>query len=86
MNKTLLKSVREYKKQSVLAPFFVILEVLMEVLIPMEMAKIIDVGIMQGNLSYIVRRGLILVIMAIDRKSTRLNSSHEIPSRMPSSA
>ncbi len=65
MNKTLLKSVREYKKQSVLAPFFVILEVLMEVLIPMEMAKIIDVGIMQGNLSYIVRRGLILVIMAM---------------------
>ena len=60
-----LKSVREYKKQSVLAPFFVILEVLMEVLIPMEMAKIIDVGIMQGNLSYIVRRGLILVIMAM---------------------
>ena len=65
MNKTLLKSVREYKKQSVLAPFFVILEVLMEVLIPMEMAKIIDVGIMQGNLSYIIRRGLILVIMAM---------------------
>ena len=32
MNKTLLKSVREYKKQSILAPFFVILEVLMEVL------------------------------------------------------
>jgi len=31
----------------------------------MEMAKIIDVGIMQGNLSYIVRRGLILVIMAM---------------------
>ena len=61
MNKTLLKSVREYKKQAVLAPFFVILEVLMEVLIPMEMAKIIDVGIMQGNLSYIVRRGLIPV-------------------------
>ena len=65
MNKTLLKSVREYKKQSVLAPFFVILEVLMEVLIPMEMAKIIDVGIMQGNLSYIIRRGLILVFMAM---------------------
>ena len=42
MNKTLLKSVREYKKQSFLAPFFVILEVFMEVLIPLEMAKIID--------------------------------------------
>ena len=42
MNKTLLKSVREYKKQSFLTPFFVILEVFMEVLIPLEMAKIID--------------------------------------------
>ena len=34
MNKTLFKSIREYKKQSLLAPFLVILEVLMEVLIP----------------------------------------------------
>ena len=42
MNKKLLRSVREYKKQSVLAPILVILEVLMEVLIPLEMAKIID--------------------------------------------
>ena len=50
MNKTLLKSVREYKKQSFLTPFFVILEVFMEVLIPLEMAKIIDVGIADGNL------------------------------------
>lgn len=65
MNKKLLRSVREYKKQSVLAPFFVILEVLMEVLIPMEMAKIIDIGIAQGNLGYIVQRGIILVIMAM---------------------
>ena len=54
MNKTLLRSVREYRKQSVLAPFFVILEVFMEVLIPMEMAKIIDIGIAQGNLGYII--------------------------------
>ena len=65
MNKTLLRSVREYKKQSVLAPLFVILEVLMEVLIPMEMAKIIDVGIAKGNINYIVQRGLILVVRAM---------------------
>ena len=38
MNKTLLRSVREYKKQSILAPLLVILEVLMEVLIPLQMA------------------------------------------------
>lgn len=65
MNKTLLRSVREYKKQSVLAPVLVILEVLMEVLIPMEMAKIIDVGIAHGNLTYIIQRGIILVLMAM---------------------
>lgn len=39
MNKKLLRSVREYKKQSILAPLLVILEVLMEVLIPLEMAR-----------------------------------------------
>ncbi len=65
MNKTLLKSVREYKKQSVMAPLLVVLEVLMEVLIPLEMAKIIDVGIAQGDMNYIIQRGVILVVMAM---------------------
>lgn len=65
MNKTLFKSIREYKKQSLLAPLLVILEVLMEVLIPLEMAKIIDVGIANGDLTYIVQRGVILVVMAM---------------------
>ena len=65
MNKTLLRSVREYKKQSILAPLLVILEVLMEVLIPLEMAKIIDVGIANGDMSYILQRGLLLVVMAM---------------------
>ena len=65
MNKTLFKSIREYKKQSILTPVLVILEVLMEVLIPLEMAKIIDVGIANGDLGYIVQRGVILVIMAM---------------------
>ena len=37
----------------------------MEVLIPLEMAKIIDIGIAQGNLSYIIQRGIILVVMAM---------------------
>lgn len=65
MNKKLLQSVREYKKQSIIAPLLVTLEVLMEVLIPLEMAKIIDIGIAEGNLEYIIQRGLILVIMAM---------------------
>ena len=65
MNKTLLRSVREYKKQSILAPLLVVLEVLMEVLIPMEMANIIDTGIANGDLTYIIQRGVILVVMAM---------------------
>ena len=65
MNKKLFKSIREYKKESILAPILVILEILMEVLIPLEMAKIIDVGIANGDLGYIVQRGVILVIMAM---------------------
>lgn len=65
MNNTLLKSVREYKKQSVMAPLLVVLEVFMEVLIPLEMAKIIDVGIAQGDMNYIIQRGVILVVMAM---------------------
>lgn len=65
MNRKLFKSIREYRRESILAPVFVVLEVLMEVLIPLQMAKIIDVGIAQGNLPYIVRMGVILVAMAM---------------------
>ena len=65
MNKTLLKSVREYKKQSILTPVFVVLEVLMEVLIPFEMANIIDTGIAGQDMPYILQRGAILVVLAI---------------------
>lgn len=65
MNRKLFKSIREYRRESILAPVFVILEVLMEVLIPLQMAKIIDVGIAQGDLPYIVRVGVILVAMAM---------------------
>ena len=72
MNKTLLKSVREYKKQSILAPILVILEVLMEVLIPMEMANIIDIGMTSGDLHYIIQRGVILVVMAMSVSYTHL--------------
>lgn len=65
MNRKLLKSVREYKKESILTPVLVALEVFLEVLIPLLMAKIIDVGITEGDLAYIIKMGVILVIMAI---------------------
>lgn len=65
MNKKLFESIREYKKESILAPVFVVLEVLMEVLIPLLMANIIDVGIAGGDMGYIVKVGLLLVVMAM---------------------
>ena len=65
MNRKLLQSVREYKKQAFIAPVLVALEVLMEVLIPLLMANIIDVGIMNGDMGYIVKMGVLLVIMAM---------------------
>ena len=65
MVKKLSKYVKEYKSAAVLTPIFVVLEVVMEVLIPFLMAKIIDVGIYGGNVSYIVQMGTILIICAI---------------------
>ena len=65
MNRKLLRSVREYKRESFLTPVLVCLEVLMEVLIPLLMANIIDIGIANGDMGYIVRTGLLLVVMAM---------------------
>lgn len=65
MIKKLSKSIREYKRDSLLAPFFVILEVVMEVIIPLLMANIIDIGISDGNIQYIIRIGIILIIAAL---------------------
>lgn len=65
MNRKLLKSVREYKKQAFLAPVLVALEVLIEVLIPLLMANIIDIGIMEGDMKYIIKMGVLLVFLAV---------------------
>lgn len=65
MDKKLLRSVREYKKQSFLTPVLVAAEVFVEVLIPLLMAKIIDVGIMNGDMAYIIKLGALLVLLAV---------------------
>lgn len=65
MNRKLLRSVREYKRQTILTPVLVMLEVLLEVLIPLLMANIIDVGITNGDMGYILKLGLLLVVMAM---------------------
>lgn len=65
MVRKLLKSVREYKKHSILSPIFVTFEVLMEVVIPLLMANLIDFGIDDGNLEYIVKMGVVLLVFAV---------------------
>ena len=52
---------KKYKVNSILSPIMMIGEVLMEVLIPMIMAKIIDVGIANRDINYVVKVGLIMV-------------------------
>ncbi len=69
MIKKLLGRVREYKKDSVLAPVFVTMEVLLEVLIPFLMAKMVDFGINgnggAGDFPYIVKVGVLLIVLCV---------------------
>ena len=65
MIKKLASYIKEYKKASILTPVFVVLEVVMEVIIPMLMSKIIDVGIPNKDIKYILEIGIFLTISAI---------------------
>lgn len=69
MIKKLLKVVREYKKETLLTPFFVMLEVVMEVCIPLVMGMLIDYGFPEGqnivNVNAIYKYGGILIACAI---------------------
>jgi len=64
MIRTLLSEVKEYKKASIATPLFMILEVLMEMMIPFLMASIIDDGVNAGNLRHIYEVGGIMVVAA----------------------
>ena len=64
MLKTLLKEVKEYKRVSIVTPVFMIVEVLMETLIPFLMASIIDEGVNAGNMQHIYKVGGIMVVAA----------------------
>ena len=65
MIKRLMKSIREYKLPSILTPVFVSLEVVLEVIIPLLMAKLIDDGIYQGEMNLVYKIGITLIICAI---------------------
>ncbi len=65
MIKTLAAHIKEYKKASIATPFFMILEVIMETLIPFLMATLVDDGINKGNLNHVYRIGALMVVFAI---------------------
>ena len=64
MIRTLLKEVKEYKAASIATPFFMILEVLFETLIPFLMASIIDKGVNTGDIHHIYKAGGIMIVAA----------------------
>ena len=64
MIRTLMKYVGEYKKDSILTPLFMIVEVVMEVLIPYVTASIIDDGIQAGNLGHVFAYGGLMILLA----------------------
>ncbi len=63
--KKLLRFLKDYKKESILAPLFKMLEALFELFVPLVMKKIIDVGIANGDRPYIVRMCLLMVTLGI---------------------
>ena len=65
MYKTIFSHIGKYKKETLLAPLVIIGEVAMEVTIPAVMALIIDNGVKKGDVSYIVKMGLIMMLMAM---------------------
>jgi ATP-binding cassette subfamily B multidrug efflux pump len=64
MVKTILGQVKQYKLASILTPVFAASEVVMEILIPMMMANLIDEGINAGNMQFVIKDGIIMVLMA----------------------
>lgn len=62
--RSLLEEVKEYKRASIATPIFMILEVLMETMIPFLMASIIDDGVNAGNMNHIYKVGGLMLVAA----------------------
>ena len=63
--KRLIMYLKDYKKESILAPLFKLLEAFFELMVPLVMANIIDYGISNQNMGYIGKMGLLLLLLGI---------------------
>ena len=62
--KSLLQYMKDYKKESVLAPLFKMLEASFELMVPLVMAAMIDNGIANKDKPYIIKMGAVLLLLA----------------------
>ena len=63
--KRLMMYLKDYKKESILAPLFKLLEAFFELMVPLVMANIIDYGISNRNMGYIGKMGLLLLLLGV---------------------
>ena len=65
MIKLIFDNLGKYKKAAIAAPFFILIETIVGLIIPALMANIVDVGVMGGDKSYIIKYGIIMSLLAI---------------------
>ncbi|MDB1954882.1 ABC transporter ATP-binding protein [Clostridium tertium] len=61
----LIHFMKDYKKEAILGPIFKLIEAILELFVPIVMAKIIDVGVRNSNISYIFKMGGILILLGV---------------------
>lgn len=74
--RNLLKYLKDYKKESILGPLFKLLEASFELFVPLVMAKIIDIGIKNQDIGYIMKMGGILILLGIIGLSCSLTAQY----------
>ena len=55
---------KEFKKEAILSPICIAIEVIMEVILPVLMASVIDKGVNVGDMNYVVKMGLLMIVVA----------------------
>ena len=64
MIKKLAVYAKEFKKEAILSPICIAIEVIMEVILPVLMASVIDKGVNAGDMNYVVKMGLLMIVVA----------------------
>lgn len=79
--KRLMMYLKDYKKESILAPLFKLLEAFFELLVPLVMANIIDYGISNRNMGYIGKMGLLLLLLGVVGLASSITAQFSQPRR-----